>query len=208
LIAAAILLLLPIAAPAAAQRDASYAALVDQYASITPIRSALPDSGPRGATALRDAIQFPLAMQPRDRSRPLVLLFTDGCDTTSWLSEDAVIDSARRVGVVIHAIHRESDRFLDRLVESSGGRTWSATSDRQLKELFTRALEEMRATCSPIRRRRRPSRLARAESEGQGGQRRRHGTPGVFRVRSTVMRSRQGPPEGGRHVDTVRGVRL
>jgi len=39
----------------------------------------------------------------------------------------------------------ESDRFLKRLAESSGGRTWSATSDRQLRELFTKALEEMRA---------------------------------------------------------------
>ena len=39
----------------------------------------------------------------------------------------------------------ESDRFLERLAESSGGRTWSATSDRQLRELFTSALDEMRA---------------------------------------------------------------
>jgi hypothetical protein len=38
-----------------------------------------------------------------------------------------------------------SDDFLDRLAAVSGGRTWSATSDRQLRELFTRALEEMRA---------------------------------------------------------------
>jgi hypothetical protein len=39
----------------------------------------------------------------------------------------------------------ESDPFLDRLVQTAGGRTWSATSDRQLRDLFTRALEEMRA---------------------------------------------------------------
>jgi hypothetical protein len=74
-----------------------------------------------------------------------VLVFTDGHDTTSWLTEDAAIDSARRVGVVVHAVRVESDAFLDRLTDSSGGRTWSATSDRQLRELFTRALEEMRA---------------------------------------------------------------
>jgi Ca-activated chloride channel family protein len=112
---------------------------------IASIRSALREIGARGATALRDAVQFALAMQPRDRSRPLVLVFTDGLDTTSWLTEEAVIDSAQRIGAVIHAVRVESDRFLDRPVESSGGRTWSATSDRQLRELFTRALDEMRA---------------------------------------------------------------
>jgi len=98
-----------------------------------------------GATALRDAVELALSMQPHDRTRPLILIFTDGADTTSWLSEDAVVDTARRVGVVVHAVRVESDRFLDRLAESSGGRTWSATSDRQLRELFTSALDEMRA---------------------------------------------------------------
>ena len=30
-------------------------------------------------------------------------------------------------------------------MQTTGGRHWSATSDRQLRELFTSALEEMRA---------------------------------------------------------------
>ena len=51
-----------------------------------------------GATSLRDAVHLALKLQPRDRSRPLMLLFTDGHDTASWLTEDAVVDSARRVG--------------------------------------------------------------------------------------------------------------
>ena len=33
----------------------------------------------------------------------------------------------------------------DRLASDTGGRTWSAGSNRQLEELFTRALNEMRA---------------------------------------------------------------
>jgi Ca-activated chloride channel homolog len=98
-----------------------------------------------GATALRDAVQLALALRPRDRTRPLVLVFTDGKDTGSWLTEEAVLDSARRIGVVVHAVRVESDGFLDRLTAATGGRTWSATSDRQLRELFTKALEEMRA---------------------------------------------------------------
>jgi Ca-activated chloride channel homolog len=98
-----------------------------------------------GATALRDAVHLALELQPRDRTRPLVLVFTDGVDTTSWLGSAAVIDSARRVGVVVHAVRVAADPFLDRLTEASGGRTWSASSDRELRELFTRALDEMRA---------------------------------------------------------------
>jgi VWFA-related protein len=109
------------------------------------IRTALGTMTGSGATSLRDAVHLALQLQPRDRSRPLMLLFTDGHDTSSWLSEDAVIDSARRSGVVIHAVRVESDSLLDRLTQVSGGRTWSATSDRQLQELFTKALDEMRA---------------------------------------------------------------
>lgn len=46
---------------------------------------------------------------------------------------------------MIQAIRSQSSRFLDRLTDIAGGRTWSATSDRQLRELFTSALDEMRA---------------------------------------------------------------
>jgi VWFA-related protein len=109
------------------------------------IRTALGTMTGSGATSLRDAVHLALQLQPRDRSRPLMLLFTDGHDTASWLTEEAVVDSARRSGVVIHAVRVESDALLDRLTQISGGRTWSATSDRQLRELFTRALDEMRA---------------------------------------------------------------
>jgi VWFA-related protein len=118
---------------------------VPMTGNMTAIRSALAAITGNGATALRDAVHLALELQPRDRTRPLLLVFTDGRDTTSWLSEAAVIDSARRIGVVIHAVRVAGDPFLDRLAEAAGGRTWSATSDRQLRELFTRALDEMRA---------------------------------------------------------------
>jgi VWFA-related protein len=127
----------------------TFSNLVERRVAMTEdmneIRSSLRTIRGGGATALRDAIQLALELQPHDRTRPLLLVFTDGRDTASWLTEDAVIDSARRVGVVVHAVRVASDAFLDRLVEAGGGRTWSATSDRQLRELFTHALDEMRA---------------------------------------------------------------
>jgi hypothetical protein len=109
------------------------------------LRRALASIKPGGSTALRDALQLALSLRTHDRSRPLVLIFTDGDDTTSWISDDAILDTARRCGIVIHAIRSQSSRFLDRLTDLAGGRTWSAGSDRQLRELFTSALDEMRA---------------------------------------------------------------
>jgi len=109
------------------------------------IRSALAGLEARGSTALRDAVHLAVQLDPRDRARSLLLVFTDGHDTVSWLTEDAVLDTVRRSGLVIHVVRVESDAFLDRLTQASGGRAWSATSDRQLRELFTRALDEMRA---------------------------------------------------------------
>ena len=109
------------------------------------IRAALSHITGDGATSLRDAVHLALQLQPHDQTRPLMLVFTDGHDTASWLTEDGAIDSARRTGVVIHVVRVESDSFLDKLTQMSGGRSWSATSDRQLQELFTKALEEMRA---------------------------------------------------------------
>lgn len=118
---------------------------VSMTANLQSVRDALAAMKPGGATSLRDAVHLALQPQPRDNTRPLLLVFTDGIDTSSWLSENAVLDSARRVGVVVHAVRADSNAFLDRLAEASGGRTWSATSDKQLRELFTGALEEMRA---------------------------------------------------------------
>jgi len=118
---------------------------VPMTGDMASIRGALHVMAGTGATSLRDAVHLALQLQPRDQTRPLVLVFTDGHDTASWLTEDAAIDSARRAGVVIHAVRLESDAFLDKLTQIAGGRSWSATSDRQLEELFTRALDEMRA---------------------------------------------------------------
>jgi hypothetical protein len=67
----------------------------------------------------------------------------DGHDR-ELLTEDAVLDTVRRsASSFMRSV--ESDPFLDRLTQAAGGRAWSATSDRQLRELFARALDEMRA---------------------------------------------------------------
>ena len=95
---------------------------VPMTGDMASIRAALGAMAGNGATSLRDAVTWPLQLQPCTiRTRPLVLVFTDGHDTASWLTEDAVIDSARRAGVVIHAVRVESDALLDRRANLPAG---------------------------------------------------------------------------------------
>ncbi len=57
-----------------------------------------------GSTALGDAAFAALAMREGIDGRMLVLLFTDGLDTISWLSPLTVIEQARRSDVVVDAV--------------------------------------------------------------------------------------------------------
>ncbi len=118
---------------------------VPMTAEFDVIRHGLTTLSGSGSTSLRDAVHLALELSPINDSRPLLLVFTDGADTTSWLTGGAVLDTARRTNVVIHAVTLEEHVFLRELVQVTGGRVWSATSDRQLHELFTRALDEMRS---------------------------------------------------------------
>ena len=109
------------------------------------LRDALGGLVGTGSTSLRDGVQLALSLTADDQTRSLLLVFSDGADTMSWLSEEDVLDAARRSTGVVHAVRFNGDQFLDRIAEATGGRTWSARSDTQLAQLFTQALDEMRA---------------------------------------------------------------
>ena len=109
------------------------------------VRSALHAITGYGNTTMRDGVFLALRATPHDTTRPLLLVFTDGLDTSSWLSEDDLLESVRRANVVIHAITVGPDQpFLKQLTHEAGGRTWSASSNRDLQELFRRAIRDMR----------------------------------------------------------------
>src|SRR5262245_57459686 len=112
------------------------------------VRRALANVRGAGATSLRDAVQLALETPPQENSRVLILVFTDGDDTMSWLRDADVVESARRSGVVVHVVDIRgaiTSRLLTDLTEASGGRMFSAGSPEQLDRLFTRAVAEMRA---------------------------------------------------------------
>jgi VWFA-related protein len=115
-----------------------------------------------GPTALNDALFMALQMKPEESAdtRPVVLIFSDGRDTVSWLADAEVEAAVRRSGVVVHAIELVTSPPIDaergagaprpspalaRLVGAGGGRQWAASSASDLKGLFATALNELRA---------------------------------------------------------------
>jgi uncharacterized protein YegL len=108
------------------------------------VRSALHAITGAGDTTLRDAVFLGLQTSPPAATRSLLLVFTDGDDTSSWLSDDEVLEAVRHANVVVHAVSFGSRHFLKQATHESGGRIWSASSNRDLQKLFSRAIRDMR----------------------------------------------------------------
>jgi Ca-activated chloride channel family protein len=68
------------------------------------IANAIDSAVADGATALQDAAFAACALRERARGRMLVLLFSDGMDTISWLPAVRVLDQARRSDLVFDAV--------------------------------------------------------------------------------------------------------
>ena len=146
----------------------SFASRVRLLASLTPsrqqIRGALSMLQAQGATSLRDAAFAGLALREGDPGRTLVLIFSDGDDTSSWLKMSDVLESAKRTDAVVYAVAlgerryvtsslfnrtgevtvQHAGKFLDSLTEESGGRVIFANSNSDLRATFTQALAEFR----------------------------------------------------------------
>jgi len=125
-----------------------------------PLITELTSLTAHGATSVNDAIFLALQLRPADagESRPVLLLFSDGRDTSSWLRSDHVIEATKRSGMLVHVVELVADEwlgargvearpsaFLGTLADTGGGRRWFAKSSRDLRELFGKALNELRA---------------------------------------------------------------
>jgi len=100
-----------------------------------------------GSTSLFDAVYAALLLCDPGRGRPLVLVFSDGRDHGSWLAPEAVRAVARASDSVVHAVvvGDEDRSFLEEVARDTGGRSWAARSDRELRDAFVGALEEFRS---------------------------------------------------------------
>lgn len=100
-----------------------------------------------GSTSLIDAVYASLLMSDPRRGRPLVLVFSDGLERGSWLTPEAVRAVVRSTDAVIDyvAVGDEPRSFLRDVADDTGGRGWTARSDRDLQEAFVAALDDFKS---------------------------------------------------------------
>ena len=116
-------------------------------ADISQVREALGDVAPTGQTSLVDGTSAAIALSGSDVGRSLLIVFSDGIDTSSFLSADEVLQSARRADVVVYGVavrSRITPRFLKEVGELTGGAVFEIESTKDLSQTFLRILDEFR----------------------------------------------------------------
>lgn len=110
---------------------------------------------PFGSTSLYDGLYAGLKLA-ETVERPLVLLFTDGVDTFSWLTSlevSRVVEESHAVIYVVSTTEKETSvtwknesdtEFLRRAATWSGGRFLYAESSARLEGVFQQILDEMK----------------------------------------------------------------
>jgi uncharacterized protein YegL len=98
-----------------------------------------------GDTALYDAAHAAMLVGTSAPGRPIVILFSDGDDTASFLDEDAVVETAQRTGAVVCVVMIGGQgKLLQQLAQTSGGVFVKESSLERVGERFTEILESFR----------------------------------------------------------------
>lgn len=118
-------------------------------ADLDGVKAALDRSRPHafGRTSLRDAAYAGLIHAESKADRPLLIVFSDGLDITSWLTDAAVLEAAKLSDTVVYAVSagRVPDvRFLRDLSEITGGSFFQVESTNDLSAVFLGILDEFR----------------------------------------------------------------
>ena len=119
-----------------------------QNADVGRVRTALDQLQPLGDTALVDGAYSALLLTGSDVGRSLIIVFSDGVDTSSWLLPENVLKSARHSDVVVYGVSvRDSGTspFLRDLSELTGGAGLEVESTKDLSRTFVGILNEFRA---------------------------------------------------------------
>lgn len=112
------------------------------------VRAVLQQVEPDGDTAAIDGVFVAMLSAQSVEGRPLVVVFTDGVDTASWLRPADVLESAKRASAVVYAVATGDARrwpTLKDLTDVTGGRTIALESTRDLHTEFRRILTEFRS---------------------------------------------------------------
>jgi VWFA-related protein len=110
------------------------------------VRDALKASAPQGETALIDGIFAGMIVGESEVGRSLLMVFSDGLDTASFLGAERVLELGRRSDVVVYPVTSKGPRpdFLDDLASLSGGRVHEVDHRSDLSATFRSILEEFR----------------------------------------------------------------
>jgi Ca-activated chloride channel family protein len=122
----------------------------DLTADLAAVRRALDRPPPGGGTALNDALYAALRLRRTGPRRLAVLVFSDGIDNSSWLSQGELLALARRSDALVHAIAvspRKGEppvQLLPEIASLTGGRTWTLRRVADLLAAFREVLEDLR----------------------------------------------------------------
>lgn len=111
------------------------------------VASALAQPAGGGQTSLIDGCFTGLMLGASEVGRSLLLVFSDGVDTASWLTADAVITTARRADVVTYAVvvgDKKKQSFLRDLTDVTGGDMIEVKGTTDVEATFLRLLNEYR----------------------------------------------------------------
>ena len=129
------------------------------------ILRSLKDARPSGGTAVNDHLFMALKQLETQSGRPVVLLFSDGTDAHSVMSMEDVLWKARRSQALVYWVRleamgakgstistawrngelsRQESKLLNKVVNDSGGSTYTIERPEQLAAAFQDILGELR----------------------------------------------------------------
>jgi len=114
---------------------------------LAKIREAMTPLNDVGDTSIIDATYAAMMLGESDVGRGLVIVFSDGLDTASWLTAEMVLNTAKRSDVVVYAVSvqaRLKPEFLRDLTSATGGRLYEIEKTANLSTVFLGVLEEFR----------------------------------------------------------------
>lgn len=110
------------------------------------LAAALEESPNVGKTSMIDAAYASLAHADGGSGRALVIVLSDGVDTSSWLTAGSVVETARRLDVVLFGISSGAPRRtpLEELADASGGELIRVESTREMSSALTSLVDAFR----------------------------------------------------------------
>jgi Ca-activated chloride channel homolog len=116
---------------------------------VEQVRQAIRGVVPRGETALYDAVYSGIVFAEAEIGRNLLIVFTDGADTSSSSTRQEIADAAKTTDLVVYAVaagvrNRRTTQFLGDVADRTGGRLLQIDATSEVHGAFVGILDEFR----------------------------------------------------------------